>query len=80
MASENSSSRRDKKTQKFDNKLKTMTELEEELNLRCHLLENALRESLKLQTHYAMLLNSWDQGQRMSFNTIQEWLDRLEEK
>ncbi len=40
-------------------------------------LEYALKESLKLQSHYAYLLNIFDGGKRIQFNTVQEWLDRL---
>ena len=41
-------------------------------------VERALRESLKLQSHYAELLNMHDGGQRMTFSTNEEWLNRLE--
>ncbi len=40
-------------------------------------LRRALDESVKLQAHYAELLNMHDGGQRMIFRTTQEWLDRL---
>ncbi len=40
-------------------------------------LREALAESVKLQAHYAELLNGWDGGSRMIFKTSQEWLDRL---
>ena len=36
-----------------------------------------LDESVKLQSHYAMLLNGLDAGERMQFAGAQEWLDRL---
>lgn len=36
-------------------------------------LRIALHESLKLQAHYAKLLNDYDGGNRMIFDTIQEW-------
>lgn len=39
----------------------------------------ALRESLKLQTHYAKLLNMHDGGQRIGFESVEDWLKRLEE-
>jgi hypothetical protein len=39
----------------------------------------ALKESLKLQIHYAELLNMHDGGRRRIFNTIDDWLDRLVE-
>jgi len=40
-------------------------------------LYHALEESLKLQAHYAELLNMHDGGQRMIFKTINEWIARL---
>jgi hypothetical protein len=39
-------------------------------------LQIALHESVKLQSHYAMLLNGWDGGKRMQFASAQAWLDR----
>ena len=39
--------------------------------------EYALDESVKLQSHYASLLNMQDGGTRMTFATGQAWLDRL---
>jgi len=41
-------------------------------------LERALRESIKLQAHYAKLLNMHDGGERKIF-TLTEFLDRLDE-
>jgi len=38
---------------------------------------NALSESVKLQSHYAELLNGWDDGHRLQFADAQAWLDRL---
>jgi hypothetical protein len=43
---------------------------------RAELME-ALRESVKLQSHYARLLNEWDGGRRMLFATAEAWLERL---
>jgi hypothetical protein len=40
-------------------------------------LRNALAESLKLQSHYATLLNQHDGGARMTFRDNKEWLERL---
>ena len=40
-------------------------------------LEEALKESVKLQSHYAKLLNMYDGGERMQFNNADEWVDRL---
>jgi hypothetical protein len=37
----------------------------------------ALTESLKLQRHYAGLLNMHDGGQRIIFNSVDEWIERL---
>jgi hypothetical protein len=37
----------------------------------------ALEESVKLQSHYAMLLNSYDGGERMQFDSSEAWLARL---
>lgn len=43
------------------------------------ILYNALKESLKLQSHYAILLNKYDGGQRMTFDSVEHWLKRLRE-
>lgn len=43
-------------------------------------LENrnrALEESVKLQSHYAVLLNVIDGGRRLTFDCGQDWIDRL---
>ena len=37
----------------------------------------ALVESLKLQSHYAELLNMHDGGERMGFATPADWIKRL---
>jgi hypothetical protein len=42
-------------------------------------LRTALKESLLLQTHYASLLNQYDGGHRISFLTIDQWIERLRE-
>jgi tRNA U55 pseudouridine synthase TruB len=42
-------------------------------------LERALDESLKLQSHYAELLNIYDGGHRKIFKTKEAWINRLEE-
>lgn len=42
-------------------------------------LKIALRESVKLQAHYAGLLNQWDGGKRMIFESAEEWIARLRE-
>lgn len=40
-------------------------------------LEAALAESIKLQSHYAALLNMHDGGERVGFESAQEWLERM---
>jgi hypothetical protein len=40
-------------------------------------LRNALNELLNLSNHYARLLNMHDGGKRMTFNSIEEWVERL---
>lgn len=37
----------------------------------------ALGELVRLQAHYAALLNGYDGGKRVSFVSAQAWLDRL---
>lgn len=37
----------------------------------------ALQESLKLQAHYAGILNDYDGGERMIFKSVSQWLERL---
>jgi len=41
-------------------------------------LKEALEESIKLQSHYAGLLNMYDGGERLQFKNVDEWMDRLE--
>jgi len=40
-------------------------------------LVEALEESVKLQSHYAGILNDYDGGKRLQFADAQAWLDRL---
>lgn len=40
-------------------------------------LRRALEESVKLQSHYAKLLNMHDGGTRLQFENASAWLDRL---
>jgi hypothetical protein len=40
-------------------------------------LTQALEESVKLQSHYATLLNDYDGGHRLTFASADEWLRRL---
>jgi hypothetical protein len=42
-------------------------------------LRIALRESLRLQSHYAGLLNQYDGGERRTFGSPDEWIARLRE-
>jgi hypothetical protein len=42
-------------------------------------LYKALVESLKLQKHYASLLNQYDDGKRIGFDSPEEWIARLKE-
>lgn len=42
-------------------------------------LEDALRKSLELQSHYATLLNMHDGGTRMTFASVDQWCERLRE-
>jgi hypothetical protein len=42
-------------------------------------LKEALEKSLKLQAHYAKLLNMHDGGKRCIFKSADEWINRLEE-
>jgi hypothetical protein len=39
----------------------------------------ALRECVRLQRHYAQLLNAWDGGERRTFYSSEEWIARLRE-
>jgi hypothetical protein len=40
-------------------------------------LRNALQELLNLSNHYARLLNEYDAGERMTFNSVEDWVARL---
>ena len=37
----------------------------------------ALEESVKLQAHYAELLNMHDGGERIIFKSVKDWIERL---
>jgi hypothetical protein len=50
-----------------------------ELQDRMRTLEIALAESLKLQSHYARLLNQYDGGEHMVFDSPEQWIARLKE-
>ena len=47
------------------------------LRARVAKLEEALEQSVELQSHYAELLNMHDGGQRLTFANAETWLDRL---
>lgn len=40
---------------------------------------HALRESVKLQRHYAEQLNGWDGGHRLLFPSAEAWIKRITE-
>jgi hypothetical protein len=40
-------------------------------------LRTALDESVKLQSHYALLLNMHDGGKRLQFTSPEKWIERL---
>jgi hypothetical protein len=40
-------------------------------------LREALDESVRLQSHYASILNDYDGGKRMTFASATAWMDRL---
>ena len=42
-------------------------------------IRKSLEECLKLQNHYASLLNLYDGGSRLTFRSAQEWINRLQE-
>lgn len=39
---------------------------------------HALKESVKLQSHYAKLLNMYDGGERMPFENAEVWIARIQ--
>lgn len=39
----------------------------------------ALQHLVKLQSHYAHLLNMYDGGHRMEFESAEHWMQRLED-
>jgi hypothetical protein len=62
------------------------TELERNQNYQIERMESQLQElsdalerSVKLQSHYAELLNGYDGGRRLQFETADAWLLRLKE-
>ena len=51
----------------------------DEWHARAENLRVALEESLKLQSHYASLLNMHDGGRRIGFSSVAAWIARLRE-
>jgi hypothetical protein len=43
-------------------------------------MEIALRESVSLQSHYAALLNDYDGGKRLQFESSDAWVKRLKDR
>jgi hypothetical protein len=52
-------------------------QLLDQLETQVRTLSAALAESVRLQSHYAGLLNTYDGGQRIQFISADEWLERL---
>lgn len=46
---------------------------------RLELMQVALEESVKFQSHYAKMLNTHDGGQRIGFSGCEEWIAQLRE-
>lgn len=59
---------------------KTVRELLRRQRDRIGELRHGLDESVKLQAHYAELLNMHDGGERRAFKDADEWLRRLGER
>ena len=57
----------------------TGVEAEEKLEAENKRLKEVLNESFKLQVHYAELLNMHDGGERIVFNSIEEFEIRVEQ-
>jgi len=56
-----------------------LTEKVERLESQLATLQDALEESVKLQSHYAELLNMHDGGARLRFEDAVAWMQRLDE-
>jgi len=54
-----------------------MTQKERSLKLKLQRMKYLLNQSLKLQSHYAELLNINDGGTRLQFPTIESWKLRV---
>lgn len=50
-----------------------------QLTLERNRLRTALEESVRLQSHYASLLNMHDGGRRIGFTSADDWIARLVE-
>lgn len=57
----------------------TLKEQVRELEAEKKRIRKSLEECLKLQNHYASLLNLYDGGSRLTFRSAQEWINRLQE-
>ncbi len=60
-------------TYQFDDRSVCVECLQEEIDE----VLKALDDSVKLQSHYARLLNIYDDGRRLTFKDAAEWLERL---
>jgi hypothetical protein len=58
--------------------LKTVFEYVDRLEAAEFRLQIALDEIVKLQSPYAQLLNQYDGGERMTFDSAEEWIKRLQ--
>jgi hypothetical protein len=57
----------------------TWRELHDEIASSYEEIAIALSESVKLQSHYAGILNQHDGGKRRQFSSFREWIERLVE-
>ena len=62
----------EKEIERLDNEVRKLQNSKSKLMM-------VLRESVLLQSHYAQLLNDYDGGQRMSFDTAEAWIKRLDD-
>jgi hypothetical protein len=58
---------------------RSLAENVERLESQLCTLQDALEKSVKLQSHYAELLNMHDGGARLTFKDAGEWINRLSE-
>ncbi len=59
--------------------MRGLVEIIEHLRMENERYRAALDASVSLQSHYAMLLNGWDGGERMQFASSDDWINRLTE-